>query len=100
MVNWGHSLHFTMRVCMYIISITALNMSLTALTRIISKILRYPLFYGDSNYEIFRSIRNARFDFLEPEWTSISDLAKISTIICCFQVNSSSQYLSINFFIG
>ena len=76
MVNWGHSLHFTMRVCMYIISITALNMSLTALTRIILKILRYPPFYGDSNYEIFRSIRNASFDFPDPEWTSISDLAK------------------------
>eukprot|EP00815_Leptocylindrus_aporus_P002699 CAMPEP_0116066224 /NCGR_PEP_ID=MMETSP0322-20121206/10254_1 /TAXON_ID=163516 /ORGANISM="Leptocylindrus danicus var. apora, Strain B651" /LENGTH=505 /DNA_ID=CAMNT_0003552735 /DNA_START=209 /DNA_END=1726 /DNA_ORIENTATION=- len=36
----------------------------------------YPPFYGDSDNEIFKSIRDARFDFPDPEWTSISDLAK------------------------
>jgi len=30
----------------------------------------------DGKNEIFRSIRNASFDFPDPEWTSISDLAK------------------------
>lgn len=36
----------------------------------------YPPFYGDSDTEIFDSVRTGRFDFPSPEWDDISDTAK------------------------
>lgn len=36
----------------------------------------YPPFYGDSDAEIFNSVRIGRFDFPAPEWDDISDSAK------------------------
>ncbi len=37
----------------------------------------YPPFYGDSDTEIFDSVRTGRFDFPSPEWDSISKEAKV-----------------------
>lgn len=36
----------------------------------------YPPFYGESDTEIFDSVRTGRFDFPSPEWDTISDTAK------------------------
>jgi calcium-dependent protein kinase len=36
----------------------------------------YPPFYGDSDSEIFDSVRTGYFDFPSPEWDDISDTAK------------------------
>ena len=36
----------------------------------------YPPFYGDSDTEIFDSVRTGRFDFPSPEWDDISNTAK------------------------
>ena len=36
----------------------------------------YPPFYGDSDSQIFDSVRAGKFDFPSPEWDSISDAAK------------------------
>lgn len=36
----------------------------------------YPPFYGDSDAEIFDSVRTGRFDFPSPEWDDISSTAK------------------------
>lgn len=36
----------------------------------------YPPFYGDSDTQIFESVRVGRFDFPSPEWDDISDEAK------------------------
>jgi len=36
----------------------------------------YPPFYGDSDAEIFNSVRIGQFDFPSPEWDDISDSAK------------------------
>lgn len=36
----------------------------------------YPPFYGDSDTEIFESVRVGRYDFPSPEWDDISDEAK------------------------
>jgi serine/threonine protein kinase len=36
----------------------------------------YPPFYGESDTEIFDSVRTGRFDFPSPEWDTISDNAK------------------------
>lgn len=36
----------------------------------------YPPFYGDSDTEIFDSVRTGRFDFPSPEWDTISSAAK------------------------
>jgi len=36
----------------------------------------YPPFYGDTDAEIFASVRKAEFDFPSPEWDEISDSAK------------------------
>lgn len=36
----------------------------------------YPPFYGDSDAEIFDSVRTGRFDFPSPEWDNISSTAK------------------------
>eukprot|EP00956_Cyclotella_meneghiniana_P033918 scaffold100373_cov51-Cyclotella_meneghiniana.AAC.1 len=36
----------------------------------------YPPFYGDTDKQIFDSVRTGRFDFPSPDWDEISDLAK------------------------
>mmetsp|Transcript_10884 Transcript_10884/g.23588 ORF Transcript_10884/g.23588 Transcript_10884/m.23588 type:complete len:492 (-) Transcript_10884:271-1746(-) len=36
----------------------------------------YPPFYGDTDNQIFDSVRTARFDFPSPDWDEISDAAK------------------------
>lgn len=36
----------------------------------------YPPFYGDSDTQIFESVRVGRFDFPSPEWDDISESAK------------------------
>jgi len=36
----------------------------------------FPPFYGDSQKELFENIMNGRFDFPDPEWSEVSDLAK------------------------
>jgi len=36
----------------------------------------YPPFYGDTDTQIFESVRTGRFDFPSPEWDNISDNAK------------------------
>jgi len=36
----------------------------------------YPPFYGDSDAEIFDSVRTGKFDFPSPEWDDISSTAK------------------------
>ena len=36
----------------------------------------YPPFYGDSDAEIFDSVRTGKFDFPSPEWDGISSTAK------------------------
>jgi len=41
----------------------------------------YPPFYGDSDNQIFDSVRTGRFDFPSPDWDNISDSAK--DFICC-----------------
>jgi len=41
----------------------------------------YPPFYGDSDNQIFDSVRAGRFDFPSPEWDSVSSDAK--DFICC-----------------
>jgi len=41
----------------------------------------YPPFYGDSDNQIFDSVRAGKFDFPSPEWDTMSDAAK--DFICC-----------------
>jgi calcium-dependent protein kinase len=36
----------------------------------------YPPFYGDSDTQIFESVRVGRFDFPSPEWDDVSEEAK------------------------
>jgi len=36
----------------------------------------YPPFYGDSDYQIFESVKVGQFDFPSPEWDDISPAAK------------------------
>ena len=36
----------------------------------------YPPFYGDSDNQIFESVKAGKFDFPSPEWDTISDAAK------------------------
>ena len=36
----------------------------------------YPPFYGDSDTQIFESVRVGKFDFPSPEWDEISETAK------------------------
>ncbi|GMF43005.1 unnamed protein product [Phytophthora fragariaefolia] len=36
----------------------------------------YPPFYGDTDPEIFASVRAGRYDFDSPEWTNVSEEAK------------------------
>jgi serine/threonine protein kinase len=61
----------------------------------------YPPFYGDSDTEIFDSVRTGKFDFPSPEWDDISSTAKafvtfllqkdchqryVLYVICCIYV--------------
>lgn len=41
----------------------------------------YPPFYGDSDNQIFDSVKAGKFDFPSPEWDTISEDAK--DFICC-----------------
>ena len=41
----------------------------------------YPPFYGDSDHQIFDSVKAGQFDFPSPEWDTISDTAK--DFVCC-----------------
>lgn len=52
----------------------------------------YPPFYGDSDNQIFDSVRTARFDFPSPDWDCISDAAK--DFICCLLRKEPSKRLS------
>jgi len=52
----------------------------------------YPPFYGDSDNQIFESVRAGRFDFPSPDWDSISDAAK--DFICCMLRMDSSKRLT------
>jgi len=50
----------------------------------------YPPFYGDSDTQIFESVRVGKFDFPSPEWDDISDSAK-EFVISLLQKNPSSR---------
>jgi len=52
----------------------------------------YPPFYGDNDNQIFESVRAGRFDFLSPDWDSISDAAK--DFVCCLLQMDSSKRLT------
>lgn len=52
----------------------------------------YPPFYGDSDNQIFDSVRAGKFDFPSPEWDSISVAAK--DFICCLLKKDPSQRLT------
>lgn len=51
----------------------------------------YPPFYGDTDNQIFESVRTARFDFPSPDWDGISDMAK--DFICSLLKRDPSQRL-------
>jgi calcium-dependent protein kinase len=51
----------------------------------------YPPFYGDSDNEIFSSVRTGLFDFPSPDWDGISESAK--DFICCLLKKDPSQRL-------
>lgn len=52
----------------------------------------YPPFYGDTDNQIFDSVRTARFDFPSPDWDGISDNAK--DFICSLLKRDPSKRLS------
>ena len=52
----------------------------------------YPPFYGDTDNQIFDSVRTARFDFPSPDWDGISDKAK--DFICSLLKRDSSKRLT------
>lgn len=52
----------------------------------------YPPFYGDSDTQIFDSVRAGRFDFPSPEWDTISSSAK--DFICCLLKKDPNQRLT------
>jgi len=52
----------------------------------------YPPFYGDSDTQIFDSVKAAYFDFPSPEWDSISDEAK--DFICCLLKKDPTERLT------
>ena len=54
----------------------------------------YPPFYGDSDTEIFDSVRTGRFDFPSPEWDDISQLAK-SFVKELLQKDPQNRYVHI-----
>lgn len=49
----------------------------------------YPPFYGESDSQIFDSIRQGSFDFPAPDWDDISGTAK--DFICCLLRKTSSE---------
>jgi len=49
----------------------------------------YPPFYGDSDRQIFDSVRSGYFDFPSPEWDNISDNAK--DFVCYLLQKDPSQ---------
>lgn len=50
----------------------------------------YPPFYGDSDNEIFESVRVGRYEFPSPEWDDISDDAK-DFIKCLLKLNPAER---------
>lgn len=52
----------------------------------------YPPFYGDSDTQIFDSVRAGRFDFPSPEWDTMSDAAK--DFISCLLKKDPEERLS------
>jgi len=50
----------------------------------------YPPFYGDSDRDIFVSVKTGRFDFPSPEWDTISLSAK-DFITCLLQTDPSKR---------
>mmetsp|Transcript_27607 Transcript_27607/g.59333 ORF Transcript_27607/g.59333 Transcript_27607/m.59333 type:complete len:565 (-) Transcript_27607:540-2234(-) len=52
----------------------------------------YPPFYGDTDNQIFDSVRTGRFDFPSPDWDEISDAAK--DFICNMLKRDPSKRLS------
>ena len=52
----------------------------------------YPPFYGDTDNQIFDSVRTGRFDFPSPDWDGISDNAK--DFICALLRRDPSKRLS------
>lgn len=52
----------------------------------------YPPFYGDSDTQIFDSVRAGNFDFPSPEWDTISDSAK--DFICCLLKKEPTERLT------
>lgn len=52
----------------------------------------YPPFYGESDNQIFDSVKAGMFDFPSPEWDSISDDAK--DFICCLLKMVPSERLT------
>mmetsp|Transcript_29907 Transcript_29907/g.63427 ORF Transcript_29907/g.63427 Transcript_29907/m.63427 type:complete len:560 (+) Transcript_29907:267-1946(+) len=52
----------------------------------------YPPFYGDTDNQIFDSVRTGRFDFPSPDWDGISDEAK--DFICSLLRREPSKRLS------
>lgn len=52
----------------------------------------YPPFYGDTDNQIFDSVRTGRFDFPSPDWDGISDSAK--DFICSLLRRDPSKRLS------
>ena len=52
----------------------------------------YPPFYGDTDNQIFDSVRTARFDFPSPDWDGISEAAK--DFICSLLRKDPSKRLT------
>uniref|UniRef100_A0A6U0Q172 Uncharacterized protein n=1 Tax=Eucampia antarctica TaxID=49252 RepID=A0A6U0Q172_9STRA len=52
----------------------------------------YPPFYGDSDNQIFESVRAGRFDFPSPDWDNISIEAK--DFICCLLKKDPARRLT------
>lgn len=50
----------------------------------------YPPFYGDSDNEIFESVRVGRYDFPSPEWDDISEEAK-DFVNCLLKLDPSAR---------
>jgi serine/threonine protein kinase len=50
----------------------------------------YPPFYGDTDAEIFASVKRGEFDFPSPDWDDISTQAK-HFIRACLKVDASKR---------
>lgn len=59
----------------------------------------YPPFYGESDTEIFDSVRTGRFDFPSPEWDTISETAK-QFVRYLLQKDPESRYVLSRLFEG